>query len=49
MHHWRGTNEDDEPLCDGVRLDLLVLELAVAGIVFRLLPYGFFHIFEFIG
>ena len=17
-HHWRGTNEDDEPLCDGV-------------------------------
>ena len=38
MHHQRGTNEDDEPLRDGVRLDLAVLELAVAGIVFRRLP-----------
>ena len=37
-HHRRGTNEDDEPFCNGVRLDLVVLELAAAGIVFRRLP-----------
>ena len=34
-HHRRGTNEDDEPLRDGVRLDLEALELAAAGCVFR--------------
>ena len=28
------TNEDDEPLRDGVRLDLAVQELAMAGYVF---------------
>ena len=32
------TNEDYEPLSDGVRLDLVVLELVADGIVFRLLP-----------
>ena len=37
-HHQRGTNDDVEPLCDRVRLDLVVLELAVAGIVFHRLP-----------
>ena len=44
MHHRRGTNEDDDPLRDGVRLDLVVLELAAAGIVFRRLSkvYGIF-------
>ena len=43
-HHRRGTNKDDKPLRDGVRLDLVVLELTAAGIVFRLLPrvYGIF-------
>ena len=44
MHHRTGTNEDDEPLHDGVRLDLDVLELAAAGCVFRLLPKGFWNI-----
>ena len=37
MHQRRVTNEDDEPLFDGVRLDLMVLELAAGGIIFRLL------------
>ena len=31
------------------RLDLEVLELAAAGIVFRRLPWGFWNIWEFIG
>ena len=31
------------------RLDLVVLELAVAGIVFRRLPRGFLDFWEFIG
>ena len=34
MHHRRGTNEDDEPLRDGVRLDLAVLELAMVDVFF---------------
>ena len=38
MHHRRGTNEDDEPLRDGVRLDLEALELVTPGCVFRRLP-----------
>ena len=46
-HHRRSTNEDDEPLRDRValregggtyRLDLVVLKLAAAGIVFHQLP-----------
>ena len=48
MHRRRSTNDDDEPLCDHFpygkvpeedsRLDLVVLELGAAGIVFRQLP-----------
>ena len=41
MHHRRGTNEDDEPLCDGV-------QIAAAGIDFRRLPQGFQNIGVFI-
>ena len=37
-HHLTDTNEDDEPLRDGVRLDLVALELAAAGIYFRRIP-----------
>ena len=33
----------------GSRLDLMVLELAEAGIVFCRLPYGFWNIWVFIG
>ena len=37
------------PLYDGVRLDLVVLELLAVGILFLRLPLGFWNIWEFIG
>src|SRR3990172_1604387 len=47
-HHRRGTNGHGEPSEMVSRLDLVVLELAAAGLVFLRLPRGFLEIWGFI-